>query len=207
MRIKLLALVLFFSSVHPTLGQLKSYYNQTELGVLFGNKVDTWYEENGNRVDFSLITFHGARVSKHHVVGFSLGFDQYEEISIVPIALGWRGFLGKETHPQLIGGIDFGGGSAFLEKKEETEWYESWYKGGLMFSPSVGVKFPAKNGKTSLTMTVAYKRQELGLFQGNFELNPGPRPSRSSSLPEEYNSVTETSFLFHSLVGRIGFIF
>lgn len=202
-----LLLAVFFSSIFSVFGQEKSYFNQTEMGVLFGNRTDSWYGENENRVDFSLITFHGVRFTKNHVVGFSAGLDQYDEISIIPIALGWRGFLGKENRPQLIGGFDIGGGSAVLEKKEETEWYESWYHGGILISPSLGVKLPAKKGKTSLTMSIAYKRQEFEFFQGFFEPVITPRPFSSSRLPEGYNSITETSFLYHSLVARIGFIF
>jgi hypothetical protein len=115
--------------------------------------------------------------------------------------------LGKENKPQLIGGFDFGGGSALFEKKEVTEWYESWYKGGVMISPSIGIKLPAKKGKTSLTMSIAYKRQELGFFMGYFDQVNNPRPLISSRLLPGYSSMTETSYLFYSLVGRMGFSF
>lgn len=192
----------------PSFGQEKVYYNQTELGFLYGNSVDNWSGENKNRLDISAITFHGARISKHHVVGVSLGFDQYESLSVIPFAVGWRGFLGKENKPQLIGGFDFGGGSPLFEEEEKTEWYESWYKGGVMVSPSIGVKLPAKKGNSSLTMTVAYKRQELGYFMGYFERGDiRPLPTTTSQLLPGYSSMTETSYLFHSLVARIGFIF
>ena len=207
MKVKLLVFAIFFSSVQSVFGQGRVYYNQTEIGILAGKKTDTWDGQDQSRVDFSIITFHGAKISKHHALGFSVGLDQYEDISIVPIALGWRGFLGKENRPQLIGGMDIGGGSAFLEKKEETEWYESWYQGGIMFSPSLGVRLPAKKGKTSLTMSIAYKRQELEFFQGFFEPVITPRPFSSSRLPSGYNSITETSYLFHSLVARVGLVF
>ena len=207
MKVKLLAVVFFFSAVHAVFGQQGTYYNQTEIGVLFGNPAQSYSGENNNRVDFSLITFHGVKVSNNHAVGFSLGFDQYESISIILVALGWRGFLGKENRPQLIGGFDIGGGSAVLEKKETTEWYESWYEGGIMVSPSIGVKLPAKKGKTSLTISIGYKRQELAFFQGYFEQVITPRPFSSSKLPAGYNSINETSYLFHSLVARMGFIF
>lgn len=202
-------LLLFFLTLPfaQSFGQEKVYYNQTELGVLFGNNGDDWYGENKKRVDFSVLTFQGAKISKHHVVGFSVGFDQYESLSVIPFAIGWRGFLGKENKPQLIGGFDFGGGSPIFEKKEKTEWYESWYKGGVMISPSIGVKLPAKKGDSSLTMSLAYKRQELGYFMGYFEQGDNPRPITHSQLPPGYNSMTETSYLFHSLVARIGFIF
>lgn len=203
---RILILGFLFVGFHQSFGQDRPYFNQTEAGVSFGNPVDYW-GENKNRVNFSLITFHGAMISKNQALGVSVGFDQYESLAVFPISLGWRGFLGKENKPQLIGGFDFGGGFPFLEKKEKTEWSESWFSAGMLISPSVGVKLPALVGKTALTMSIAYKRQELGYFMGNFDFNPTPRPFTSSSLPPGYSSITETSYLYHSLVARIGFIF
>ena len=207
MKFKLLILSFLILPFTQSYGQEKVYYNQTELGLSFGNGVDQWSGENKRRIDLSVITFHGAKISEHHVVGFSVGFDQYESIEVIPFAVGWRGFLGKENKPQLIGGFDFGRGSPIFEDKEKTEWYESWYKGGVMVSPSIGVKLPAKKGKTSLTMTLAYKRQELGYFMGYFERNENPVPITHSNLLPGYSSTNETSYLFHSLVARIGMMF
>lgn len=208
MNLKLLILGLGIFAFLPSFGQNRPYFNQTEVGILFGNPTGYWSGENKNRVDFSLISFHGAQISKNQVLGISVGLDQYESLAVFPMALGWRGFLGKENKPQLIGGFDFGGGFALLEKKEKTEWYESWHQGGLLVSPSIGAKFPSNKGKkTALTLSIAYKRQELGFYQGNFDFNPTPRPITTSALPPGYSSVTETSYLFHSLVARMGFIF
>lgn len=208
MKFKFFFFILVNLVVFQSFGQQKSYYNQTEFGIAFGNEVSSWWTgENENRVDFTMTTFHGVQFSRHHAVGFSVGYDQYQSISVVPIALGWRGFLGNENKAQLIGGLDFGGGLTFLERKEVTEWDESWYKGGVMVSPSLGVKFPGKKGKTALTMTVAYKRQELGFITGFFEQNPTRRPLGGTDLPPGYSSITETEFLFHSLIARVGLSF
>lgn len=207
MKLKFLILSILVLLITKSYSQQKVYYNQTEFGILFGNNIETWSGERDKRRDFSMITFHGVKISRHHVVGMSVGFDQYESLSVMPIAIGWRGFLGRENKPQLIGGFDFGGGSALFETKEVTEWYESWYKGGVMISPSIGVKLPAKKGKTSLTMSIGYKRQEMGFFLGYFDQVNNPRPLISSRLLPGYSSMTETSYLFHSLVGRMGFSF
>jgi len=207
MKLKFLILSILVLLITKSYSQEKVYYNQTEFGILFGNSVETWNGERDKRRDFSMVTFHGVKISRHHVVGMSTGFDQYEDLSVIPIAIGWRGFLGRESKPQLIGGFDFGGGSALFEKKEVTEWYESWYKGGVMISPSIGVKLPAKKGKTSLTMSIAYKRQELGFFMGYFDQGNNSQPLIRSRLLPGYSSMTETSYLFHSLVARMGFSF
>jgi len=206
MKVRFFILSILILSFTQSFGQEKAYFNQTELGALFGNSGPTWSGEDKKRRDFSVTTFHGVKISKHHVVGLSVGFDQYESLSVIPFAVGWRGFLGKENKPQLIGGFDFGGGSAMFEDTEKTEWYESWYKGGVMVSPSIGVRLPARKGKTSLTMTLAYKRQELGFFTGYFERD-NLRPLINSQLLPGYSSMTETSYLFHSLVARMGFMF
>ncbi|MHA7129075.1 hypothetical protein [Algoriphagus namhaensis] len=203
----LILFVVTIATVHPLFGQEKSYYNQTEFGVAFGKNADTWHGEGETRKDFSMITFHGVRLSEHHAVGFSVGFDQYESIEVIPFALGWRGFLGSFSKTQLIGGLDLGGASTLLESKERNEWFESWYKGGILISPSIGVRLPAKNGQTALTMTIAYKRQELGFFQGFFERDNFPRPSQDGRLLPGYSSTFETSYLFHSLVARVGLSF
>jgi hypothetical protein len=207
MKLKFLILSILVLLITKSYSQQKVYFNQTEFGILFGNSVETLNGERDKRRDFSMVTFHGVKISRHHVVGMSAGFDQYEALSVIPIAIGWRGFLGRENKPQLIGGFDFGGGSALFEKKEVTEWYESWYKGGVMISPSIGVKLPAKKGKTSLTMSIAYKRQELGFFMGFFDQVNNSQPLIRSRLLPGYSSMTETSYLFHSLVARMGFSF
>jgi hypothetical protein len=114
-----LILALFFSSV-KSLAQDKSYFNQTEIGFLLGRSGELWDGNHQERLDFSAMTFHGTRISKNHVVGFSVGYEQYDDLSIIPIAIGWRGFLGKVSKPQLFAGLDMGGGSTVLEKTEKN---------------------------------------------------------------------------------------
>lgn len=206
MKVSLLILSIFIMTISLGYAQEKVYYNQTEFGAMFGRVENQWTGNHDERINFSMITFHGAKVTKHHAVGFSLGLDHYEYLTIIPIALGWRGFWGKDDRAQLIGGLDIGGGSTILEKGEESEWGKSWYEGGIMASPSIGAFFPAKKGKTALTVTLAYKRQELAFFQGTYSAQ-GNLPFPSSQLPPGYNSVTETDYLFQSLVLRMGFSF
>ncbi|MEB2777607.1 hypothetical protein SYJ56_19985 [Algoriphagus sp. D3-2-R+10] len=186
--------------------QNKMYFGQTEIGVLIGRSEEQWDGNHEKRTDVSIMSFHGARILKNHVVGFSVGFDQYEDISIIPIALGWRGFLGKDGKPKLFGGLDFGGGSAVLEKKVSDEWSKSWYKGGLLVSPSVGISFPVLKSKTALSFSLAYKRQEITHFRGSLS-NPGTQTIASDQLPPGFSSMTKNDFLFRSLVLRLGIMY
>ncbi|WP_373399424.1 hypothetical protein V8V91_06825 [Algoriphagus halophilus] len=82
--------------------QEKAYFNQTELGFLYGKGSEQWDGRKEQRIDVSLITFHGIRLTKNHVIGFSTGLDQYEELSIIPLALGWRGFWGRRENPRYL---------------------------------------------------------------------------------------------------------
>lgn len=203
-------LLLFFSgsilfSLEGT-AQDKLYFGQTEIGTLVGRGEEQWDGNYKKRIDVSLLSFHGARISKNHVVGFSVGFDQYNDISIIPIALGWRGFLGKDGKPKFFGGLDLGGGTAVLEKKVSDEWSKSWYKGGFLVSPSVGISFPSLKSKTAFSFSLAYKRQEITHFRGSLS-SPGTQTIASDQLPPGYSSMTENSFLFRSLVLRLGIIY
>ncbi|SFA97241.1 hypothetical protein SAMN04489723_10339 [Algoriphagus aquimarinus] len=188
------------------MAQKKLYFGQTEIGFLYGRGADQWDGNHERRIDISFMTFNGAHITKNQVVGFSLGLDQYDEISIIPIALGWRGFLGKEGKPKIFGGLDLGGGSAILEKKVSNEWSKSWYEGELMFSPSVGFSFPAREGKTALSLSFAYKRQQFSQFYGVLSRS-GSQPIATDLLPPGYNSLTENNYLFRSFVFRAGLIF
>lgn len=189
-----------------SLSQEMKYFGQAEVGFLYGRSVEQWDGNHEKRINFSFMTFHGIRVTKNHVVGLSAGLDNYEEINIIPIALGWRGFLGKDGKPKFFGGLDLGGGSTVLEKKISDEWSKSWYEGGLMISPSLGVSFPARKGKTALSISFAYKQQAFSQFWGTL-LQPGSTTITSDLLPPGFNSLTENSYLYKSFVFRAGLMF
>ncbi|GAB3218160.1 hypothetical protein GCM10027454_04280 [Algoriphagus aestuariicola] len=207
MKVQFLFLFIYFLAITTSYAQEKAYYNQTELGVMIGKVEDQWSGTTEDRVGFSMLTFHGAWVARYHVVGLSLGYDNYESVKIIPVAFGWRGFFGDEGKAQLIGGFDIGGGSTILQDEEKTEWGESWWEGGMMLSPSVGGFFPGKNGKTSLTVTVAYKRQEVFQYNGTYDqVNPALQIA-NSNLPPGFSYLTETNYLLQSMVLRVGLSF
>ncbi|MFC5624098.1 hypothetical protein [Algoriphagus winogradskyi] len=202
---KLICIGLLFLSF-KSLAQEKKYFGQTEIGILFGKSEEQWDGSRQRRFDVSFMTFHGAHITKSHVVGFSLGIDQYDEISVIPVALGWRGFLGKDDKPKLFGGLDIGGGSTILEKKIGDQWSKSWYEGGFLVSPSVGISFPSKKDKTALSFSFAYKRQQISHYWGTL-IQQGSQVIKNDKLPPGYNSLTENNFLFRSFVFRAGLMF
>ncbi|OYX17933.1 MAG: hypothetical protein B7Z16_09480 [Algoriphagus sp. 32-45-6] len=200
--------ILYFSYVR-SVAQERLYFQHTELGIAWGKSQRNWDGSQEKRQDFTLMTFHGVKIAPKMVIGFSTGLDRYQGVSLVPIALGWRGFLGKITKPQLFVGADVGGGSAIFEKKVSTEWEDRWYEGGAMLSGMVGVRFPAKKGKNALTVSFGAKRQFLSYFQGQktgIIIGPG-LVEDLPNLPRGYQSISETSYLFNSLYARVGMTF
>lgn len=185
------------------LAQEKLYFGQTEIGILAGRSAEQWDGNHEKRTDFTLMSFHGARIYRSHVVGFSVGLDQYDAVSIIPFAFGYRGFLGKEGKPKIFGGLDLGIGSAFLEKEVTNEWSKSWYRGGLLFSPSVGVSFPTRKGNSAIALSIAYKRQDVSFFRGVL-LSPGNQTIASDRLPPGFSSLEEIRNLYRSIAFRIG---
>jgi hypothetical protein len=197
---------IFFSYVKG-LAQERVYFNQTEIGFIWGKGQKDWEGNYLNRTNLSVSTFHGVYINRHQVVGFSIGYDQYDEIKLLPMALGWRGFIGKEKKPNLFAGLDIGGGTAFLEKRDVTEWYTNWYEGGMMIHPSVGVKLPAKKGNWNLSVSLGYKRQEASFLEGYLDRSGNSNMPENSNLRPGFSSLNETSYLFHSLVFRMGLLF
>jgi len=204
-KIQLVLIGIFLFSL-TSLAQEKIYFGQAEIGFLYGRSEEQWDGNQEKRLDVTLMTFNGVHISKNHVIGFTAGLDQYDEISIIPIALGWRGFLGKDGKPKLFGGLDLGGGSAVLEKKYRDEWSKNWYEGGFLVSPSVGISFPVIKSKTALSFNIAYKRQAVTYFQGSLS-QPGSQTIASDLLPPGYRAMNENSYLYRSFVFRAGLMF
>lgn len=210
MRLKTLLLILvFYFSIVRAVAQESPYFQQTEIGLLRGKGPQNWDGSRTDRNNLSLHTFHGIKLHPKHVLGLSTGLDFYDQLTLIPIALGWRGFLGKENKPQLVGGIDIGGGAAFLEKKTSTEWEESWYEGGAMTSAHLGVRLPAWKGKSALSVSIGFKRQEASYSYAykNGLLIPPTSFVPTGILPRGYESLTETYYVFQSLFFRMGLMF
>ncbi|WP_332913503.1 hypothetical protein [Algoriphagus boritolerans] len=135
--------------------------------------------------------------------------DQYDWISVFPIAFGWRGFLGKANKPQLIGGFDMGGGFALLEKKGKDGVVRKPIPRRLV-AKSVDwdeISIQKKEKKDIPDDEFGLQTARVGIFSGFFRIQPYPKAFYEYKSTAGYSSITETSYLFHSLVARIGFIF
>jgi hypothetical protein len=184
---------------------------QLELGLLGGKTKDLWEEKTNERTTLSFSAFHGKEVIRNQILGVYLGMDHYPSITLIPVGVGWRWFLGKSTGSKFYGSLDLGYGSAVLEKVERTDWSSTWHESGLVFRPAVGIKMPAKKGKWALTASLGYKRQPTYFYEGTHS-QPETRPKiplfrTRELLPEGFSSLNSTSTLYHSLSFQLGILF
>jgi len=177
------------------------YVNHTEIGPMFGKQNDSNY-----RLNFSIQTFNGVKINPKHEVGFLVGLDTYPSFNLVPIALGWRGIRnkGKRTSPYLS--LDLGYGSALLEKRDRQDQSESWYEGGSLFSPTIGLRRKSRGGKSAFSWSLGFKRQEASFYQGvrGGGISTGLSEGR---LPPGFISVREENYVFNSLLMKWGLVF
>ncbi|MCP9753845.1 hypothetical protein EGI26_01545 [Lacihabitans sp. CCS-44] len=154
------------------------FVNQTEFGVLFGRVKNTNYyypgyssywpspTQNGfsiqNVASLSLQTFNGFQVRKKTTVGLTTGLDLYSSSLLVPVALGVRHVFYEKNQQgaKLQAGLDAGVGSAIANAANSFETV----KGGVLLNPTVGFKFPTKNGSSWL-INFGYKYQYMEISQ------------------------------------------
>jgi hypothetical protein len=155
------------------------FVNQTEFGLLLGRvKNNNYYyypsyssywpnpTPSGyslqNVANLSLQTFNGFQVRKKTTVGLTTGFDMYSSVVLVPVELGLRHVLFEKSEQgaKLQAGLDAGYGATFGASKNS---YED-VSGGILLNPSIGFKFPTKNGSAWL-VNFGYKYQYMEISQ------------------------------------------
>lgn len=204
MKTGLLVSVLILCVLFPFMSsaqQDRPYFNLTETGLSFG-QVKTWNDQSDTRVNFSFQTINGVHIDSKNAIGLLLGIDSYPRLILAPIGFGWRGSYGKPSKNRLLLGLDMGYGSAFLEKRVEDQFFENWYEGGFMISPSIGWRFKGKSGKRDYALSVAFRRQHAYYYEG-VKGEGGNQPG----LPPGFTSIREESYVFNSLISRFGIFF
>jgi hypothetical protein len=198
-------------NVQLATAQVNKRITQLEFGLLSGKTPSMWEEGAINRLNFSFSGFHGKEIKPNHYLGIHLGYDNYPEVQLLPIGLGWRSFLGDDIGPKLMGGVNVGFGTTFLEKRERTDWSSNWHEGGVYFHPFLGVTLPAKKGNWALTSSVGYKWQPSSYLEGTHsqsETQPKIHPFWTrAALPEGFNSLNKASTQYHSLSFQVGILF
>jgi hypothetical protein len=203
--------LLSWCSLQLATAQENKSLTQLELGLLGGKSKIVWSEETQNRLNFSFSAFHGKEIKPNHYLGIHLGYENYPDVQLLPIGLGWRSFLGDDVGPKWMGGLNAGFGTTFLEKRDRTDWSSTWREGGVYFHPFLGVTLPAKKGKWALTSSIGYKWQPSSYLEGTHS-QPETRPKihpfwTRASLPEGFNSLNKVSSQFHSISFQVGVLF
>jgi hypothetical protein len=204
MKLKIVLFLIFYMSYVAQAGAQK-YFNQTDFGVLFG-RVEAFEGKFDPRLNFTFTTFHGVRILPAHVVGFSVGIDTYPGLTMMPLALGWRGFREKGKKYTWFAGMDLGGGSTLLQRTERNEWSESWFDGGIMVSPSIGLRKDTKQRKHSFVWSMGYRRQEATFYEGFYDFS-GNQPFFNSNIPAGFSSVRTEKYAFNSFFIKWGLMF
>ncbi len=172
------------------------FVNQTELGIFSGEA------HLFDRSVFALQTFNGARFNEFVELGATVGLDVYRDITLLPIAVGWRGVLpGEGVSPYL--GLDVGYGLTWLKKDTDTEWYD----GGLMFNPVFGIRMKSR-GKDRFSLSLGYRRQTYSASEGQPLLGVTNRvPESGASLPPGLASHRKDVFTIQRMSIRFGMVF
>jgi hypothetical protein len=131
---------------------VKRYMGSVELGFLSGNnrQHDIDHYVAAPTVKF----FNGYRLHRLLAVGASTGFDLYDNLLIIPLALGLRGEV-LNTRISPMYSIDAGYGGSFLSDENGS----MKRRGGWMFNPSLGFRVRTGNS-TAYTFAAGYKTQK-----------------------------------------------
>lgn len=147
------------------------FVNITELGTLLGRSKYQTYAyyssyypqpiqyQTQNRVNFSLQTFNGVYLNSKTAAGLTVGIDSYGPTVLMPISAGVRRSLvqKKQGGSILLGSLDVGYATTWLN--EDNTGFKT--SGGLVICPTIGYKFPMRNGSAwLLNFGYRYQRAE-----------------------------------------------
>ncbi len=147
------------------------FVNVTELGTLLGRskyQIYAYYSsyypqpmqyQAQNRVNFSLQTFNGVYLNSKTAAGLTVGIDSYGPTALMPISAGVRRNLvqKKQGGSVLLGSLDVGYATTWLN--EDNTGFKT--SGGLVVCPTIGYKFPMRNGSAwLLNFGYRYQRAE-----------------------------------------------
>ena len=135
------------------------YVNHTEFGGLFGrvryeNPYDQSQDMSENRLNLTLQTFNGVKLSNRLAAGVTVGVDWYKSAFLAPVSGGVRYDLTRKGSTRLFATGDVGYGLAWFQ--DDINGQKT--KGGLMINPGIGLKM-GKPGGNAVTFTMSYKRQ------------------------------------------------
>ena len=198
---RILLLLLFQLLVLQASAQYGNYVNHTELGPLFGK-----INDKDSRVNFSIQSFNGIRIHPNHALGFLVGLDSYPGFVLMPISPGWRGIWDRGNRTSPYASLDIGYSSALLEKRQRENFLESWYEGGVLLSPAIGIQRKSKSRRHAFTWSIGFKHQKTSFYEG-IRIPGLSTDTNNPKLPPGFRSVREEAYVLNSLFVKWGLVF
>jgi len=116
------------------------YFNTSELGIMPGANYSDGYYGYGNQspVGFTIQTINGYRFNSNFLVGGGLGMDIIQQAMLQFFADARWEMLHRRATPFLY--VDIGYGIP-VSKEPQSDYFQTTYKGGLMWGSGVGMRF------------------------------------------------------------------
>src|SRR5690606_31504343 len=114
--------------------------------------------------------------------------------------------LDNNRRTSLYGSLDIGHGSAWATKRVRLPNTESWYEGGLLISPAIGIRKKSRSGKNTFSWSIGLKKQKAAYSEGS-RTPVGSVPPSDSNLPPGFINVWNESYVLNSLYLRWGMVF
>lgn len=140
----------------------QGYLNITEFGLSVGNRsMVNSFSGTSRSVNVTLQTFNGYQFYPALAVGLTTAIDDYNPITLLPIALGIRGDITK-TKVRPYYGLDAGYALDWLNNPR----LPGDYNGGWLISPTLGLKFNSRKTH-ALVLNLGYRNQKASIVNHN----------------------------------------
>ena len=168
----------------------QGFYYHMQVGLNGGLSFDDYFT-----LGFSVNNTIGYQHNRWLGTGVGIGADRYfggHSVFFIPVSFNVRGYVLNRSRTPYYS-LDLGYGFAVLQVKDVFQKA----KGGLMFHPSVGIRFGGQKG--AFTLDFGVKMQDLEL-----EYNPENQRARWWGRPW-LRKVEKTKFMRSTV--RIGWLF
>ncbi len=151
----------FKSGEELTFVKKKGFYNNTSIGVMFGETQD----QLDVPVKLSVNTINGFQINKHFKVGAGIGVDYLTDAFYFPITLNSSYTLFDKFNSPFIR-VYGGWAHPYVQKRTSQNWYSTdlEYQGGKTLGAELGVISYIRKD-VGFTISCGYRFQQLQIHQ------------------------------------------
>lgn len=131
------------------------YFNQTFVGIMTGRS----NPESSYRSEITAEIINGIRFNTWLWTGAGISFDQYPEVSVLPVIFSLRGDMLKKPFTPFYF-FDIGSGPSWIADNQFSEYESS--NAGLVYHMGGGLKLYA-DSSINVMLSFGYKNQEVEL--------------------------------------------